>query len=212
MTLASRDLLAVWRTLDLDDARAATDVLLPAARDLVAGYGEIAAGAAADFYDVARVERGVPGRFTAMPAAPAAAEQVDALTRWSVTPLWSQDPRYGKALERLAGEVGKLIRQAGHDTVVESTKQDREARGWQRFTSPGACKFCRMLADRGAVYSAETARFASHPNCGCTAAPTWDPGREASVLQYQASARSRTPEERAALRRYLDTHFPDAPG
>ena len=35
----------------------------------------------------------------------------------------------------------------------------------------GGCRFCSMLAGRGEVYRADTARFASHPNCHCTAAP-----------------------------------------
>jgi hypothetical protein len=67
-----------------------------------------------------------------------------------------------------------------------------------------------MLADRGAVYKESTARFASHPNCFCSAQPVFgenDTGEEASVIQYIASRRSRTPEQRAVLRDYLAANF-----
>jgi hypothetical protein len=71
----------------------------------------------------------------------------------------------------------------------------------------GGCKLCRMLADRGAVYRHDTARFAAHPNCHCGAEPVFganDTGETASVMQYVASKRNRTPAQQAELRDYLE--------
>lgn len=219
VTLANRDLLAVWRTLDLDDARAATDALLPTMRDLTGVYGELSAVAAADFYDDARAATRPGGRYAAIPAVPAAVAQVDALTRWAVTPLWSTDPRYGDALKRLAGESGRLIRAAGEDTVTGASDADPQARGWQRITAPGACKFCVGLSGRGGVYTRATVRFASHTNCMCSAAPSWDPNApEVPVEAYVASARTSTMTDeqrarhRAGIREWLNRDFPDLPG
>lgn len=212
VTLANRDLLAVWRTLDLDDAETATATLLPAMRDVTGAYGGQAAAVAADFYDDARTTVAAPGRFVAAPAAAAPVVQVDILTRWAVGPLWSTDPRYGDALGRLSGEAGKLIRSAGHNTITGAAASDPQASGWRRRARPGACKFCVMLADRGAVYRQTTAEFASHANCGCVAVPAWDDGREASPVQYVASTSTRSPEQRAQLRAYLNANYPNSPG
>ena len=62
-----------------------------------------------------------------------------------------------------------------------------------------------MLAGRGAVYKADTARFASHTNCHCTAAPVFNgqDGEEASALQYVASKRRQTERDRERVRTYL---------
>ena len=53
--------------------------------------------------------------------------------------------------------------------------------GWRRVPEPGACKFCRMLATRGAVYkSRRSAQRTSagelyHPRCKCEAVAVLDP-------------------------------------
>jgi hypothetical protein len=72
-----------------------------------------------------------------------------------------------------------------------------------------------MLADRGAVFSEATASFAAHTDCHCAARPEFangEHGPEASVEQYLASTKNRTPAQRARLREYLNENYPDAPG
>lgn len=152
-TLANRDLLRVWRSTDLTDARAATLALLPVVRDLTAAYGDLAAVAAADFYDDARLAAGAPWRFAARPAAVVPVEQSDVMVRWAVTPLWSTDPRFGAALVRLAGGTQRLIRRAERDTIFESGRRDPALARWVRVPAAGACDFCLMLASRGDVYA-----------------------------------------------------------
>lgn len=61
----------------------------------------------------------------------------------------------------------------GRETIVATVKADKRARGYQRVASGNACEFCTMLASRGAVYGEESADFASHDRCGCTAEPVY---------------------------------------
>lgn len=125
----------------------------------------------------------------------------------------------------LADEVERLAATAFTDTITENVADDPAAVGWRRFARPEACKFCKMLAARGAVYTESTARFAAHGavmsgnrkggNCMCIAGPAFggmEIWGEATPMQYMASKRKRTDAERAALRKYLNHNFPDAPG
>lgn len=64
-------------------------------------------------------------------------------------------------------ELYRIAREQLITTAAESDYVER----YQRIASPTACKFCRMLAGRGAVYRLETVGFQAHGNCGCTAEP-----------------------------------------
>lgn len=127
--------------------------------------------------------------------------------------------------ENLAAGIEEQVAAAFRDTITENASEDPDARGWKRFARPEACKFCKMLAARGAVYTRETARFAAHGavmggkrkggNCMCIAGPEFggqDEWAEATPMQYVAAKRQRTEKERADLREYLNHNFPDAPG
>lgn len=151
-TLANRELLAVWRTLDPSDAREFTLLLMPVMRDLTVSFAEVSATLAAEFYDDARAAAGVPDRVRARPAAPAPGEQIDALTRWAVTPMFSGDPRQGTALVNLAGGYQRLIRRAERDTIFNTGRQDQALATWVRVPRADACDFCLMLGSRTDVY------------------------------------------------------------
>jgi hypothetical protein len=113
----------------------------------------------------------------------------------------------------LEAQVQKQVAAGFWDTITENADDDPDAVGWQRFARGGACKFCVMLAGRGAVYTKTTVNFAAHTTCHCVAGPSYDPNApRASVMQYLGSKRSRTEKERADLRAYLNDNFPDAPG
>jgi hypothetical protein len=126
---------------------------------------------------------------------------------WSAEPLFEGDEVLAGA--RLAEVVQLDTARPFRQTVLENRRRDPEAVGWRRVTS-GGCKLCRMLADRGAVYRHDTARFAAHPSCHCGAEPVFganDTGETASVMQYVASRRNRTAAQKADLRAYLDTYY-----
>lgn len=127
--------------------------------------------------------------------------------------------------DRIAAEIAALaqkeIARGYRDTITGNTRQDGEAIGWSRVARPGACKFCLMLADKGAFYrSKSTAIFAAHKSCHCAARPEFrggDHGPEASAIQYAASSRRARSERAQAernkrVRAYLNQNYPDARG
>lgn len=120
----------------------------------------------------------------------------------------------------------RAVRQSGRQAITVNADRDPAARGWQRMTRAGACRFCRALAARGGVYTRSSVRFAAHgPKCNCVAAPTWDrDAPEVEAFAYVASEdlaplRARAAEgdagaaERLAVRRertaaWLERKFP----
>ena len=186
--------------------------LLDAVPSLIAYYADGTSALAADFYDDERERAGARGRFTAEPVIVDREEKIRRAIAWAAEPLFQ--PTDVTTEQRLAEVVQLETARPYRDTITTNRRRDPESVGWRRVAA-GGCKFCSMLASRGAVYKAETARFASHPNCHCTAQPVFrsnDTGDEANVMQYVASKRRRSDSEKAALREYLTEHFPDAPG
>lgn len=93
----------------------------------------------------------------------------------------------------------------GRDLISTTVQTDRRAVGYKRIARSTACRFCRMLADRGAVYREPTV-FASHPHCQCSAVPVFrggEVGPEATAEQYIASRRPNNAKERERLRDFL---------
>lgn len=185
-------------------ADAIRDTLLVTTPEVIAYYSDGAAALAADHYDELRESAAPAARYVAEPVVNLRPEKIERGTLWAVEPLYSADPDVLLATERLAQVVQLETARPFRDTITSNTRRDPSARGWRR-ESGGGCKFCTLLAGRGAIYRAETARFAAHPHCDCTAVPVFDgqPGEEADVMQYVASARSRTPQQQAALRAHL---------
>ncbi|MCR1785311.1 hypothetical protein KVF89_22415 [Nocardioides carbamazepini] len=118
------------------------------------------------------------------------------------------------SVSKLQAELQKEIAGGFRDTITENTVRDDAAVGWRRHTRPSdsyadGCRWCRLLADKGAIYSKVTARFAAHKECHCLASPVFDgdDGPMASVMQYVASKRKRTKDENKTLRDYLDKKY-----
>lgn len=183
--------------------------------EVIAYYSLGSAALAADHYDETRIAAGARGRFTAEPIIPDRAEKIRRASRWAAAAL--VDPTVTQTVESRIAEVVQLeVARAHRETTIQNAKIDPESLGWSRVTRADSCKFCLMAAAKGAIYKTEvSARFSAHTNCNC-AAQAWFKGQkvgpEADVLQYLASERTRTAEEKAKLRNYLNAHFPDAPG
>jgi len=193
-----------------DSARA---VLLEAVPALVSYYSDGSSALAADFYDDQRDAAGARGRFLAEPVVVDRAEKVARAVVWAAQPLFV--PELGETVaSRLEGVVQLEVARPYRDTITANTRRDPASVGWRRIASGTGCKFCRMLADRGAVFKQDTARFASHGHCHCSAAPVFDgqDGQEASALQYVASEKRRSEKDQARLREYLNRHYADAHG
>jgi hypothetical protein len=186
--------------------------LLYAVPEIVGYYSEGSAALAADFYEEERDIAGVRKRFVPELVVLDRTEKLRRAVAWSAAPLFADDLL--TASSRLAEVVQLDVARAYRDTITTNRRRDPEAVGWRRIAA-GGCKFCQMLAANGAIYRHDTARFAAHPNCHCTAQPVFAPndtGEEASALQYIASKRTRTDAEKARLRDHLNSFFPDFPG
>lgn len=180
--------------------------LLDGVPALVGYYADGSAALAADFYDDERLRAGARGRFTAEPVVLDRTEKLRRAVVWAMKPLLDGD---GDAPGRLAEVVNLEVARPYRDTITTARRRDPAAVGWRRVASSASCKFCRMLADRGAVYRESTARFASHAHCHCTAAPVFEgqDGPEAGVVQYVASKRRPTERDRQRVRDYLAEHY-----
>ena len=169
-TLAQRDLLTYWRQFDLTDAVKVRDGLMDVLPGIIDTHHLSAATVAADWYDLQRYELGAKGRFRAVMADMPTDARGAVMARWGVGPMFSADPEAGAAttLVKIAGALQRVVVDGARQTITGSVAKDPGRVGWARVTS-GGCDFCEMLAGRGAVYSADTARFETHDHCRCDA-------------------------------------------
>jgi hypothetical protein len=176
--------------------------------EVIGYFSEGSAALAVDFYEDERERAGVRGGFATGMVINDRTVKIRSGIAWASQPLFdgAEDLASGRLAEVVQLETARPYR----DTILDNRRRDPESAGWRRIPNPGACPLCRMLADRGAVYKQSTARFATHPNCHCSAQPVFstnDTGEEASALQYIASKRKRSPREQAQLRQYLADNY-----
>lgn len=190
--------------------------LLEAVPEVIAYYSDGSSALAADYYEEERERAAVNSRFSAQAVVADRTVKVRRAVAWASEPLFEIAAAASSILaaSRLTEVVQSEVARPFRDTITTNRKRDPDSVGWRRITA-GGCKFCRLLADRGAVYKASTVRFAAHTNCHCTAQPVFttnDTGIEASVMQYRASQKTRTPKQRARLREYLNSFYENFPG
>lgn len=176
-----RDLVRLWPALDWQRIDSTYPAWASAMQLLVQRDRVRASGLASAYLRAFRMAEGLPGNLAVTLAPPAPLEQVETSLR--VTTVASvkaaaaagmtESESMSNALVRVSGAVGRLVLDAGRDTVRQTLANDPRAAGWQRITSGRACSFCDMLAGRGEVYSAETADFQSHDHCSCSAEPVY---------------------------------------
>jgi hypothetical protein len=73
---------------------------------------------------------------------------------------------------RTAASAMRYALDGGRETIVESTRADRRAVGWERVAGGASCEFCAGLD--GEVMSEDAASFQSHDGCACSAEPVYD--------------------------------------
>lgn len=145
---------------------------LPRVRRMVAAlvlkYGTAAAVHAAQYYREQRAAAGVAGRVTVKMAGPPLALEVAKAVDFAVHSVWGNytPDDLAHALTNVTGATQKFALDMGRQTVIDTAQADRQARGWARVPSPGACSFCLLLASRGAVYKTDN-NFPSHNACRC---------------------------------------------
>jgi len=214
----ARQMLTLWRLVDVTDLDASTPGWLRAAVPLVVRQNARSAQLAASYYRLFRsVELGVPlSEFSASVQLTAAAERV--ATSLTVTgpvsvkramsagiPL---DDAAETAMTNAARAAHRLALDGGRSTLTAAVADDSRAAGWRRVTSGDPCSFCAAIADRGVVFSEDAADFAAHDGCSCSAEPVYESGRVGESRQAREfERRDLTDEEQAEsnerVRRWL---------
>lgn len=176
-TLAQNELRAVWAQFnfaDVDSVKVALQEVMPA---LVTKYGDVAASAAAEFYDDMRAASSAPGIYAATLAPNISAEATQVSTRAVIGGLYGRGAA-DKVLPQLLGVLDRNVKKSARDTITHNAHNDHHRPMFARVPSGATtCNFCLMLASRGFVYSSansagEMGQF--HSNCDCQIVPSWD--------------------------------------
>jgi len=199
------------------------DAALEAARLVIPAFYDATAALALAWYDELRDEAGPASLYVPGVIGEGSVDWIEREVAKFQQDLDGID--FEADMARMVAEIQGLssreVARGYRSTVIGNTRSDDDAVGWSRIARAGACKFCTMLADRGAVYSSRSsAIFSAHTNCHCGARPEFiggDHGPEASAIQYVASAkRAKDPAAQAArnaaIRAYLNENYPDLPG
>lgn len=191
------------------EVRDALTDLLPA---VGAEYGAAAAALAADWYEEQRETASSRGSFAPVLAPEPDTDRWRALARWGVGPLFAAEPDATSAQALVSGGLQRTIADQHRLTIVGSAIADPAAYGWRRVGVGGSCGFCRMLIDRGRVYTEAGVTFRSHDHCNCAAAPSFDSKVvKVSREPYRQSRRDRSDAtkraDNARARAYIAEHY-----
>lgn len=173
IALAQQRLAEAFSTISVGTPDQVRDALLELVPALVHEHGEIAAAAAADWYEQMRA-KAIPGTYRALTGDYPPFEQIEASVRYAAGELFGDDP--ATTLRLLEGAVQRLIKYQEDDTFRVNAEAD-PARPRFAFVPrpPMTCSWCDMLASRGWVYlTQETATASKHTHCDCTVTPSWD--------------------------------------
>ena len=178
---AKGDLRTLWR--QMQSAATTGEALHDILPALITAYGSAAATLAAEWYDDLRDKSGAKQRFRAIPVD---VKDVGAhsLVGWALTEA-KDDAAFRTLVE---GGTQRRIANFSRLTVTGSSAADPASAGWKRI-GVGACAFCRMLIERGRLYSESTADFASHDHCHCQAYPILRGAEPIDVKEYAKSQR-----------------------
>lgn len=209
-----RDLQRLWPALDWKRLDRTYPAWATAVGALVERHRRNAASLAIAYLRAFREAAGVPGELREVLALGIPPAQLNASLRVTGPVAFKRAIADGRSEEDAAdiafvmsaGAVTRLILEAARSSMLNSLAADPEAVGWRRITSGNACAFCRMLAGRGAVYSAKTATFAAHDHCACSAEPVYG-GDRRKVKPYAPSSRNISDADRARLREYLRQNY-----
>lgn len=173
--LAKQDLQDFWNLLDTSSPELIRDELLGFVPALVQQYGDVAAAAAADWYEGLRAAA-IGGSYQALTGGTAPVDQVEGSIRYAVGSAFTGSP--DDALALINGAVQRFVQYSGRETVARNVAVDKSRPRWARVPQGVTCAWCTMLASRGFVYhSKKSAGEMSghyHDDCDCQPVPSWD--------------------------------------
>lgn len=178
--LAVAELKRLFATFDMSSPAAVRGMLIEIVPELVATFGDVAATAAAEWYENVRA-RQVGGSYRALTGYEADRAAVEGSVRWAADALWSDDP--SAALYALAGAVQRHVTYSSRSTVARNAEHDPLNPRYARVPKgPKSCAWCAMLASRGFVYTSkrtagDTGRGVGddfHDGCDCAVVIEFD--------------------------------------
>lgn len=164
------DLLAANAHLEPSELR---DVLLEAFPQIIEGGSELAATAAAEWYEDLH-NKHAGGTYRAILARPINPDQLEGTVRAAVRYLYTDNPIAAHRL--LHGAIQRYITSQVRDTTVRNALADRAAKRFARVPSGKTCAWCSMLASRGFVYASAKSAGALgqyHDDCNCQIVPAF---------------------------------------
>lgn len=169
--LALEDIRELLGWVDFGSPEQARDVFLDVLPTLVQSYGELAATAAAEWYEELH-----PGLYVAEIAEPIAREAVEGSVRYHASHLFDGTPDEFATV--MNGAVQRFVTYSGRQTVARNANLDPAKPRYGRVPQgEKTCAFCSMLASRGFVYRSEHLAGATtdwHDKCDCLIVPSWD--------------------------------------
>lgn len=198
-----RDLALIWPTWEPGDVAGFAD-FLDLARVLIESRHADSSGLAAAYFRAFRAAEGVGGAATPRLAARLPFADIAASLRATGLAGTLRAMRAGQSPQAAArngfvqasGSAARLVLAGGRDTVIASTRADRQATSWIRVTSGTPCAFCAMVASRGPEFGSERAAgFQAHDHCACQAEPYYrgsklPPASERFAEQWTAAQRA----------------------
>lgn len=176
-TALTGKLLSLWQQLDLRDVDSSWASFAFPARKQLMEHGTMVNVLGESFFDAHRFLSGAPGR------APAWVPKV--IPEQQLTTVLDVTGRVGlkvaqrqagslqaagdTAFVKVSGAAQRLVRSSERAGLLQTAAHDPAHPKWQRIVSSSQpCRFCRMLAGRGAVYHEQaTADFKAHDHCNC---------------------------------------------
>lgn len=169
--MARNELTGFFATLDLTHPEAVRDGLVEIVPLLVNEYGDMAAQAAAEWFEQVH-----PGTYLAQLGDTFPTEGVTEGVRYHAGNLFTDNPR--QTLVGIDAALQRYIYYAGRGTVARNVALDREKPRLARVpTGAKTCAWCSLLASRGFVYlTKQTAGLTDkyHDDCDCQVVPEWD--------------------------------------
>lgn len=147
--LAFADIVSLLDAINSDNPLEFRNTLMDTLPDVLQPYVTASGELSAAWYQELRQEVS-DAVFVAEPVADISRPQVEALSRWAVSPLFGQSE--STVLSLLAGGAQRMIEAAARETIAYNAMQDEILVGYQRIPQLGCCAFCGLLASRGAVY------------------------------------------------------------
>jgi hypothetical protein len=157
------------------------DLLLDEIPALVRKYGNIAASAAAEWYERTRAKQ-VGGSYEPVTADPFPDAAIQATVRYKAGDLFTGNSADMAAF--LEGALNRWVQYSGRETVARNVRYDPSKPRFARVpTGAKTCVFCSMLASRGFVYYTEYQaqhrgirqyQDKYHDDCDCQVVAEWD--------------------------------------